>query len=294
VVLDGRTGLEVRTLEVAPYAGQLAVDATRSRAVILHDRPASGQSVSVVDPRSGATLRTIPLTDPAGLALDTATGTAVVQGDEGLVTPTSGTGWPVVTGTVSVLDSQSGAIRTTLAISSVQYPGTFALARDAADDLVFVVTAPPSGPHGVLVQALHAATGSLAWTTGLDLNASTTHIADAMDGRVLVGGLGQIAVLDARSGELMRTLDVDQWLDVLGSSTASGCVYALFQPPTDDMTGQTSPGEIEALDSTTGAVLAQVSLGNGADALAVDSSSEQTFTLMRDGLTVIRWGNQGQ
>ncbi len=107
-IVDARSGALLHSVAVGIEPQALAIDARRGRIVVANvagsDRRSAslgGGSVSIVDARTGATLRTAPLgISPLHLALDTRTGHAIVVGYGGYTGLNS----------VDVVDDVSGVI----------------------------------------------------------------------------------------------------------------------------------------------------------------------------------------
>lgn len=209
-LLDARTGRLLRTtrMGLAPLA--VAVDPWTARAFVLGTallptgQPADGQAglVGVLDTRTGALVRTVVVGQgAAALAVDAPTARVFVANS--------------AADTVSVLDARLGVVLRTVRVGGAPA----ALAVDARDGRVFV-----ANEEGTL-SVLDAHSGALRRTVAVfpapTISATTWPDALAVDAeraRVYVtawGGLersglptesGQLAVLDARDGVLLRTL----------------------------------------------------------------------------------------
>jgi len=128
-VLDAGSGASVRTAVFRAFTGALAVDGRSRRAFIADPR---GNSVVMLDARSGQVLRTITVGRfPAAVAVDARRGRAyVVSRDEAFSFN------PTTTGSVSVLDTRTGAVLRTIPVGV----DPVALAVDEGSGRVFVAT----------------------------------------------------------------------------------------------------------------------------------------------------------
>jgi len=100
-VLDGRSGRVLRTVSTGAPASAVGLDARRGRLFVAHPGTGEGSrastgsgTVSVLDSRTGALLRTAPVgVAPSALAVDEQTGQAIVVNSGGLVQDRDGWSW---------------------------------------------------------------------------------------------------------------------------------------------------------------------------------------------------------
>ena len=119
-LLDARTGAVLRTVTVGVSPQAVAVDERTHRAFVVNEGPRGRDglpvgtgSVSVLDMRSGAVLRTIGVgVAPHAVALDARTGRVFVV-NEGIQ---DARGMITTRGSVSVLDAQTGIVLRTVAL----------------------------------------------------------------------------------------------------------------------------------------------------------------------------------
>lgn len=192
-MLDARSGVLVRTVKLGHYPTVVAVDEADARVFTLNDAiPASpesnmsgGSTLSVLDARSGALIRSVPIGPNTGsLAVDRRTGHLFLAntGDD----------------TMRLLDARSGLPLRTVALSG-GVPQ--ALAVDTQTGRAFVGS---TGGQGS-VDVLDTRTGQTMRTLQLGRSVRMVLAAPGV-GRVLVAGDGLMRLLDARSGALLHTL----------------------------------------------------------------------------------------
>lgn len=251
LTLDTATGrvLHAVTLDYDPRG--VALDAARGRVVVVNEAtldssgsPSGPSSVSILDARGGRIQRTVRLdAAPSAVAIDARSGRAlIVEGEDpyrrGILVsldPLAGSVvWKTTVGTyptavavdarsrhafvanmldntVGMLDARTGRLLRTTVLGAA--PGTVAaLADDAATGRIFAESFPPriaGGGGSTLghVAVLDAATGRLLRTVALD-NPMALAV-DARTGRVLVGSVSQVCVLDGTDGHPLRAVPRD-------------------------------------------------------------------------------------
>jgi len=128
-VLDTGSGAAVRTAVFRAFTGALAVDGRSRRAFVADPH---GASVVMLDARSGQVLRTITVGQfPTAMVVDTRRGRAYVASRDEAASFN-----PTTTGSVSVLDTRTGAILRTIPVGV----DPVALAVDEGSGRVFVAT----------------------------------------------------------------------------------------------------------------------------------------------------------
>ncbi len=145
-VIDTRTGALVGTIAVGAHPLQLSVDPRTARVFILNqgyidaaDQPTGVGSVSMLDARTGAVLRTVPLdVNATALTVDVRRG-RVLASTAGVTSMPENA--PIHPGKVFVLDARSGTIQRVLPVGVAPY----AIAEDARTGQAFVVNSRGNG-----------------------------------------------------------------------------------------------------------------------------------------------------
>jgi DNA-binding beta-propeller fold protein YncE len=211
---------------------------------------ADGGSVSVVDLRNGTVVRRVAVgDDPRAIAVDEQDGRVFVANDDDA--------------SVSVLDARSGVPLRTTRVG----PGPRALAVDAPSHRVFVVSAGDGtvsmldARSGVLLRTIHLdAAPAYGSTTSRVIVPSFGSVAvAALGGRVFVGSGQAVAVLDARSGRVLRTVVVTEAVRHLVADPRAGHVF---------IAGDTGVSLLDARHSWS---LRTITAGGHPSALAVDA-----------------------
>jgi YVTN family beta-propeller protein len=253
-MLDGRNGAQIQSVDLAgnmPLG--VVVDARTDRVFAVN---AGDNTASMLQASSGRLLRTVKVGPvPVDVAVDTQTGRVFILN----------TG----ANTVSVLDARSGAVLRTITVA----PHPAAAVVDARTDRVFLVhgrsftvgdysgtvpTFPQVSPVGVTV--LDARTGAVLRTLPVGGSVGDDHVGwapltnlavDARRGRVFVinrfdtgsTGDGSVSVLDARSGDLLRTIGVGRHPISLAVDEATARVFVV-----NTNVGQ--PGSVSVIDTS--------------------------------------------
>jgi YVTN family beta-propeller protein len=156
-MLDARTGVVLRTITVGPHPAKAVVDERTGRVFVVHGRgmttgnvlgpqptveSAVTVGVSVLDARTGALVRALPLpagggmaNDKVGLAPVSNIAVDVAQGRVFVINQAAAGQASEGAGSVSVLDAQSGRLLRTIPVG--QHP--MSLAVDAVTARLFVV-----------------------------------------------------------------------------------------------------------------------------------------------------------
>jgi len=176
-MLDGRSGVRVRTIAVGTYPTALAVD-EHTRRVFVGNR--SSHTITVLDARTGARLYTVSVPSvPMDLTVDPHTDQVLVTTSGPMdLTPTRPDvylGAPVGGGSVDVLDGRSGQVLRTIQVEVLPVM----TAVDPATGRAFVVNSNSTSvpPHdGWGSQTLRALKRGLPWLPIIPSQApSTTH-----------------------------------------------------------------------------------------------------------------------
>lgn len=139
-VIDTRSGALLSTAIVGSHPLRLSVDPQTARVFVVNqgstspaDRPTGAGSVTMLDARTGAVLRTVILDiDAVAMALDERRGLVLVTTSGPTTLPENG---PSRKGKLFVLDARSGAIRRVLPVGA----GPYAIAEDTRAGQAFVV-----------------------------------------------------------------------------------------------------------------------------------------------------------
>ena len=191
-VLDARTGLPLRTTSLGFSPLMAAVD-SRSGRVFLTST--AGDMLAILDGRTGNTMRAIPLRqDPTALAVDSSLGRLYMVNADG---------------TVVARDGRNGKVL--FDVTAGGYPSTIAV--DDQTGRVFLGDATNSS-----IAVLSSATGALLGRTRLPSNPQSLVVMDRLSALFVAGvpavpgvsGISGVAVLDARTGRLLRELPLSQ------------------------------------------------------------------------------------
>jgi len=270
-VLDTTTGALLYTVALGMASGigtsTVAVDRRAGRVFVAREDPTSGDSsgvVSVLDARNGAVLRRTTL--PRLPTVSTSAGTLLARTTMGIDERT-GHAFIAIPGanTVAVLDTHSGALLRTIGVGMA--PGD--LAVDAPRGRVVVAN---SG--AATVSILDAASGRVLRTvvvsgvpTALAVDEQTGRafvtLRGATDRRgALVMGTGHVAVLDVRTGRVLRTVAVPATPSVVAVAAGTGRVFVAGAVSSGD-------GRVSMLDAVTGRLLHTSMVGAYPDSIAV-------------------------
>lgn len=259
-MLDARSG---RVLRVdAPIAEatvrQIAVDEASGHVFVGHR---DINVVSLLDAHSGAILRRVPVCGgPFAVADSARTGHVFVKCNDGVV---------------DMLDARSGRVLHHVALPLSAFGYVFV---DDATNRVFVQDETTSGRLAVL----DAHTGALSAVRHVVSIANpvadprTGHVYLSLGGPGIPGSPGaasQVAMLDGRSGAVLRRVVVPANPTVLACDARSGhllvasvgAVRANLQPAGD--------GTLSVLDAATGAILRRVPLGLAPADMAIDPTA---------------------
>ncbi len=188
-MVDERTGRFLGTVGVGYFPSAMAVDERTGRLFVVNATINSALTggrgtVSVIDTRSGRVLQTVMVgTHPGEIVVDAQMGRVYVMN--------------AGHNSVSVLDARSGRVLRTLVIG--QDPTAVLIAQEANRVFAFGRTD---------ARVFDAATGHLTRTVPLGVDPTAT--IDERAERVVVATLGgdTVSILDARTGDRVRTLHV--------------------------------------------------------------------------------------
>lgn len=314
-VLDARTGKPVQTIPVGSGPGDVAVDEATGRLFVadeghydaggLHDA-----GVSVVDTRSARVIRTVPVAGlPAHVMVDRVTGHAFVtiyrwgaktpnvielDGHTGAVVRNA-TGYSrwltedtarehafVANGkSIEMIDARTGRVLNSALVGSDPGPAVV----DAATKRAFVAVRTTGQ---IAVFDTHS--GALLRTIFVGPNPSYV-VVDARSARVFVAnfgpadftgeprGNGSVSILDARTGNVLKTISLDLYPGALAVDARLGRVYVTTAGPIGRDGSPTSRGHVYALDARTGHVLRIMRVGVAPFHMAVDERTGDLFVV---------------
>ncbi len=299
-LVDTRAGRLLRTTPVGPDPREAVIDTRNGHVLVANDDNAS---VSILDARSGRSLGAVRVgSHPHSMAVDARAGRAFVvnSGD----------------GSVSVLDTRRAVV-----LGAVHLAGDFALSGVAVDEragrvfvgdtgggagLVHVLDAHlGADPHAAIRGAARAttirpyATGSYAtgsYATGSYLSSldrmdhmvvDSTPVTGAPDGRVFATNGAGLSVLDARGGQILRTIPVRGAASAIAVDQSRHRVYVTSIDGVDGNGSPAGPGRLTVLDELDGRVLRTVDAGMTPRAVAVDAGTGHVVVVDEGGSMAI-------
>lgn len=274
-VLETRDGIMARTVRVGSGANALAVD-TRAGHVFV----TSGQahSVNMLDAASGALLRIIHLdAAPQAVCVDEQTARAFVTG-----TSTEPPGYSVALGTISVLDTHSGAVLRTVPVGD--NPGTPVV--DTRLGRVFV-----AGQAGAsIVAMLDARSGALMRLIPVG-GVPTALAVDARYGHlfVLSAGDNTLTMLDAASGHVLRTVGVGDNASALAVDERGSRLFVAAWGTVAAPGYPTGAGSVSVFNLRSGALWRTIRVGVAPQNIVVDAYSGHAYVVNQGGL--VAWAD---
>jgi len=260
-ILDTGTGALLRTVVLSQGVGDVAVDGSTQRLVVLGSTTTGVGLVQILDARTGTALHTTHVgPDPLGLGIDERAGHVFVLS----FSPGS------LVREVTVLDLQSGAVVRTVPVGL----NAQTLAVDAPAGHVFVPGSTPS-VTGV-VHVLDARTGRVLRIVPVGRSPQAIAI-DVRARRVFVANLNSrsVSVLDARSGALLHTINAGNYAVAIAADSMTKRVFlANYGVNGADRT-------VSVLDSHHLTALRPVTMERGATALAVDEMAGRIYVVNR-------------
>ncbi len=267
-ILDARSGRSLGAVRVGSHPHSMAVDARAGRAFVVN----SGDgSVSVLDTRRAVVLGAVHLAGDfalSGVAVDERAGRVFV-GDTG-----GGAGL------VHVLDAHLGA-------------DPHAAIRGAARATTIRPYATGSYATGSYATGSYA-TGSYAtgsYLSSLDrmdhMVVDSTPVTGAPDGRVFATNGAGLSVLDARGGQILRTIPVRGAASAIAVDQSRHRVYVTSIDGVDGNGSPAGPGRLTVLDELDGRVLRTVDAGMTPRAVAVDAGTGHVVVVDEGGSMAI-------
>jgi len=280
----------LRAVTVDPFPSDVTVDEQTDRVFVV-----TGSTITVLDGRTGALVRTINQEDARPVTVATGAGTGRLFVVNSAIAGSSypgGPGYHNPDGSVDVLDA-----RTLRLIHSVRIaPGTRTAAVDARRGRIYILGsytdaqdsgAPdPTSPGSVTV--LDARDGRVLHT--IDVGHAPTALAlDPRTGRVFVTDRDShdVTALDGGGGHVVTTIPL---------ATAPFDVAVVPSPPRHPGAGRVfvaTIGSVPAgrsvvmLDARSGAGVGAANAGYGARALAVDARANRVFVATDTGISVL-------
>ncbi len=304
-LVDTRAGLLLRTTPVGPDPREAVIDTRNGHVLVANDDNAS---VSILDARSGRVLGAVRVgSHPHSMAVDARAGRAFVvnSGD----------------GSVSVLDTRRAVV-----LGAVHLAGDFALSGVAVDERAGRVFVGDTGGAAGLVHVLDAhlgadphaatrgaarattirpyATGSYAagsyaagsyaagsYLSSLDrmdhMVVDSTPVTGTPDGRVFATNGAGLSVLDARGGQILRTIPVRGAASAVAVDQSRHRVYVTSIDGVDGNGSPAGPGRLTVLDELDGRVLRTVDAGMTPRAVAVDAGTGHVVVVDEGGSMAI-------
>lgn len=306
--LSGTASALVRTVRVGQHPALVAIDAHDRRVFVANEGPLAGDfvlpsrsdSVSMVDERTGAVLRTVTVGQtPVAIAFDAPTGRVFVLAAGRIDTSV---GFTSVGGSVSVLNAVTGAVLRTLEVGSVPLTalgaGTApsarqALAVDATSGRVYVAAAATilalDGSTGTIRQTIELSMGGPPQipspsTIAVSAQAKRLYVGDGYDAAIppsatRLGEIsGSLAVLDsATTRGVANVVLAQQGIGAIAIDARAGRVLVI-KPH-----GVSERAFVDVFAARTGARLRTITLpgafGAGNCAVALDGARGRAFVL---------------
>ncbi len=228
-------------------------------------QPVGMGSISILAADSATVLRTVRIgMNPQGIAADEQTERVFVLNGG------------ASTGSVSVLDARTGAVLRTVAVRGTPR----AVAVDTRTQRVFVAMADNAASTDDVV-VLDARTATALRTVAVGVKTTSAIAVDERAGHVVITTSSErsndvVALLDARTGAVTHITPVGYDLGAVAVDALTGRAFVL--------SGNNHRGDVEVLDTRTGAVIAQTSVGEVAPrVLAADTRSAHVFVLTPNG-----------
>lgn len=260
-VLDTGTGALLRTVVLSQGVGDVAVDGSAQRLVVLGSTTTGAGLMRILDARTGTVLHTAHVgPDPLALGIDERAGHVFVLS----FSPGS------LVHEVTVLDLQSGAVVRTVPVGL----NAQTLAVDAPTGHVFV----PGSTLSItgVVHVLDARTGHVLRVVPVGRSPQAIAI-EVRARRVFVANLnsGSVSVLDARSGALLHTINAGNYAVAIAVDSMTKRVFlANYGADGTDRT-------MSVLDSHNLTDLRTVTMEHGSAALAVDEMAGRIYVVNR-------------
>lgn len=292
-VLETRGWTVTRTIRVGSGANALAVDTRTGHVFVTSEET---HSVSMLAAASGALLRTITLdVMPGALCVDEQTARAFISGDS--VEPS---GYSVALGTISVLDTRSGAVLRTVPVGANTGPPVV----DTRLGRVFVASQAGAG-HWVGTQTrrvfvagqtentlamLDARSGAVVRVVSMS-GVPTALAVDVRHGHLFVLSASDdtLTMLDAASGRVLRTIGVGAHASALAIDERGNRLFVAAWGPITAPGYPTGAGSVSVFDLRGGAPRRTIRVGVAPQAIVVDEHSGHAFVVNQGGL--VAWAD---
>jgi len=256
-VFDARTGAALSVLSVAADPASVTVDDAGGRVFVVSGAQGLAYAVSTIEARSGRVLRAIVVGPrPSGDVTADAALAGLVAVDTRRGHMFVAAGLPGGASGVVMLDARTGALMRAVPLGITPH----GIAMDERRGRVFVEG--DAGVQRARVDTLDARSGALIRSVDIGVAAvggQSTLAVDGARGRIFVGAIDQIAMLDATSGAMLRTLPTRDTPIEVGSLVVDGPTGHLFAYGTSGNTAAES-----VFDVVTGRALAQATFPRGA------------------------------
>lgn len=255
-ILDARSGALRHTARVGAAPDEIAVDDRTGRVFVV-----SGASVSTLDAATGQLLRTVRMVGLGG-------GQSVVAQQVGHVFVTI-----YEPSSVAMFDATTGCPIRALRVGD--HPDSIAV--DEQTERVFVADQTSAVVNDVNV--LDARSGALLRTTAVGFGLSTI-IVDDRTQRIFILDLNGIAMLDTRTGALLRRDTMNRYRGQAGGIALNARAGRLYV---------TTDRGLLVLDARTGVILHNVAVGQATGAIAVDTQRQRAIVIngSRNSISVI-------
>jgi YVTN family beta-propeller protein len=278
-------------------------------------------SLSVLDARAGAVLRTVPVgAAPAAVAvdeltrrvfvaeagansvrvLDARTGAAVRTVPVGAAPTAVAVDVPTARvfvanagdNSVSLLDAQSGTLLRTIRVGAGPQGGPRAVAVSARAGRAFVASGDSllllDARSGALLRAVPTGIGTLAGNpvaVAVDERLSRVFVANVSLPDANSPWDNSLVLLDARTGDVLGNLPLDAPPVAVAANARSQRVFLATAGPRRSGWA-TDPGSMRVLDARTGAIRRTITLGRSPRAIALDTRTERAFVVAGGSNTV--------
>lgn len=288
-VLDTRSGAVVRTVAVGEAPVDIAVDGRTNRVFVATLGPVTGAGapsrghVSVLDARTGAIIRTVPVgVSPRTMVVATSTQRVFVLNQDSQ--------------SVSTLDARMGTVLRTVTLrhmpcdAGANMPCTAAVDEQTKRVFVASYTGNTAGSGMGAITTLDARTGVVVrsipvhgrpYAAAVDTRAGHAFITNLGDGMLING---TVLMLNARTGTILRTIAVggapiavavDERAGravVLGTN---GGMRAFLNHSRLDLTFANDM--VSVLDTRNGTILRTIKVGGDVRAVAIDAQTGHAF-----------------
>lgn len=287
--IAGRVGPHQPGLRIAPRPVAMGFDPLAGHLLVVSGTDLQHRgSAAMLDSRTGALLATTPLGVGArALDIDPARSRAVVANGG----RADGEGDPIATGSVSVLDTRSGAVARTIGL--LWPPRAVTIGRASGHVFVSGGYASKAGWVG----ELDPVSGRTLRTVRVGFNPNLM-VADPRTARLFVANAGisrfnsSVAVLDVRSGRLLATTPLAQQPDGIAVDVPRGRIYV-----TGISFARQHVDGVAVLDARSGRLLGTVFVGPGnfsvAGGVAVDQRRGHVFVPTNSGSVAMLDGRTG-